>query len=362
MSKRTSAESEWTPALRQVMGLDKPDDVGSFDARHAQLKRCANGCEPADFDAVMKCVYVPPEGWTFIDHTIVEHEGKVHVLYITGRPEDFGKAIPYQPGTGAEIGNGHAVGNTLFDLEYQGIVLNDPQDDWDCLTTGGAPSISRFKDHYVCVYVGRGMLGQCMGLARSTDLVQWTPEPANPVFPPPTWARNCKDPHIFTWDDRYYIYYNASEKSGSNTVALTVTDDWEHFEHVGPVFHDAVHLRGTGGIESPCVFERNGIFHLFYINGPGMWHAISDNPIGWEGTRGRYLVGPFVAAEVFQWNGQWWISSTRKEVARTIDRRKGISNHGTVEDEHRNLQGMFLGGIEWDGDFPVVTPPTISSK
>ena len=76
----------------------------------------------------------------------------------------------------------------------------------------------------------------------------------------------------------------------------------------------------------------------------------------------RYLVGPFVAAEVFQWNGQWWISSTRKEVARTIDRRKGISNHGTVEDEHRNLQGMFLGGIEWDGDFPVVTPPTISSK
>ena len=353
MATLGEVESTWTPQLLELMGRNPPPEA-SFLARVAGLKRAANGCEPVDFDAVMQRVYKAPEGWTFIDHTIVEHEGKLHVFYISGRPENFGTAVPYQPGTSSEIGNGHAVGTGLFDLEYVGTVLDRPQGDWDCLTTGGAPSIARFRDHFVMVYVGRGTLGQCMGLARSEDLLNWAPAPDNPIFPPPEWARNCKDPHVFLWKGTYYIYFCSTQKEGSLTVALTVTDDWEHFEHLGPVCYDVASLRGTGGVESPCVFERDGVFHLFYINGPGMWHAVSDSPTRWLGTAGRYLVGPFVAAEVFRWQDRWWLSSTRKEVARIEDRRRGISNHGTPEDELRNLQGMFLGEVMWEGDFPTV--------
>ena len=162
-------ESNWTPQLRDLMGR-KPAPPGSFAGRVAALKYAANGSEPVDFDAVMERVYQAPEGWTFIDHTLIEHDGKLHVFYISGRPENFTKSVPYQPGTSSELGNGHAVGNGLYDLEYAGMVLDRPQGDWDCLTTGGAPTITRFRDHFVMIYGGRGTLGQCLGIARSDDL------------------------------------------------------------------------------------------------------------------------------------------------------------------------------------------------
>ena len=70
------------------------------------------------------------------------------------------------------------------------------------------------------------------------------------------------------------------------------------------------------------IVEHDGIFHLFYCWGPGTWHITSDNPNIFKGTVGVYLVGPFVAAEVFQWRGEWWFTSTKNEVLRRADRRK----------------------------------------
>ena len=146
----------------------------------------------------------------------------------------------------------------------------------------------------------------------------------------------CKDSHILRIGDTYYIYYIVTARIGYSAIALATTTDWDHFELAPePVFLFPAGLRGTGGCESPCVLERDGVFHLFFCNGPGTWHTISDRPDRFPGTNGIYLVGPFVAAEVFRWNGRWWLSSTRKEDLRRKDRLRGISHHGDVDDERR---------------------------
>ena len=149
--------------------------------------------------------------------------------------------------------------------------------------------------------------------------------------------------------------YVVTAKLGYSALALATTRDWQRFDvATEPVFLFPSALRGTSGCESPCVVHRDGLFHLFFCNGPGSWHAISESPYQFKGTNGIYLVGPFVAAEVFTWDQRWWLSSTKKEELRRRDRVAGISHHGDIEDERRNLAGMYLAEIHWDGDFPVL--------
>lgn len=335
-------------------------DAPGFDARHRRLVKQTQGTEPFEFDAVMELAYSPPPGLMFIDNCIVEHDGKLWNFHITGRPEDLERSDPRIRKLKYEF-TGYATGTSLFDFQYQGLVLNTPQGEWDAIATGIPVNITRSGDGFVAVYTGVGLKGTKNGVAFSKNLLDWEPHPNNPVLPPPPWANYydaCKDSHILRHDGKYLVYYRVDIKDGNQAIALAVTDDWQSFEFRDPVWTAPGGMRGTSGIESTCVVERDGLFHLFYCCGPGTWHAVSDNPYRWLGGKGQYLMGPFVAAEVFQWNGEWWFSSTKKEELRRIDRLKGISNHATVDDERRNLAGMYLAHIRWEGDFPVLEKPS----
>jgi hypothetical protein len=335
-----------------------PDDV-SFEARYRRLLKQTQGSEPYDFTEVMEWIYAPGPGQMFIDHSIVEYDGQLWVFHIVGRPEDLERTDPRIRKLKYEY-TGYATGTTLFDLVYQGLILDRPQGDWDAIATGIPVAVARFRDGFVAVYTGVGLAGTKNGVAFSDDLVHWQPHPRNPVLPPPPWAKQygaCKDPHILRYDGKYLIYYRVDAKDGNLAIALAVTEDWDHFAFLDPVWLAPGAMRGTSGIESPCVVEREGIFHLFYCCGQGTWHAVSDTPYKWTGARGQYLLGPFIAAEVFLWRGEWWFSSTKKEELRRRDRLNGISNHSEVGDEQRNLAGMFLAHIRWEGDFPVLEKP-----
>jgi hypothetical protein len=329
-------------------------------ARHKRLVKRTQGSEPFLFDDVMEWVYSPAPGQMFIDNSIMERDGKLWNFHIVGRPEDLERTDPRIRKLAYEY-TGYATGSSLFDFTYQGLILDQPQGEWDCIATGIPVALSRFRDGFVAVYTGVGLQGTKNGVAFSKDLIHWEHHPDNPVLPPPPWANRfgaCKDAHILRHEGKYLIYYRVDGLDGNLAIALAVTEDWEQFTFLDPVWTAPGAMRGTSGIESPCIVERNGLFHLFYCCGQGTWHAISDTPYKWTGARGQYLMGPFVAAEVFQWEGEWWLSSTKKEELRRVDRLRGISNHSEIADEQRNLAGMFLAHIRWEEDFPVLEKPT----
>ena len=258
-----------------------PADERSLAGRLARLKRQANGREPFIFDEVMELAYRPGPGLSFIDNTFVEHDGKLWNFHITGSPEDLEKADPRIRKLAYEY-TGYAVGSGLFDLEYRGLILSTPQGEWDCVATGVPVNIHPYADGFACVTTGVGMQGTRCGVAFSTDLLHWQYHERNPVLPPPPWAEPygaCKDSHILRIGDTYHIYYIVTAKLGYSAIALATTTDWDRFELAPePVFLFPAGLRGTGGCESPCILERDGVFHLFFCNGPGTWHTISDRP------------------------------------------------------------------------------------
>lgn len=332
----------------------------SFAARLYRLKKQTQGSEPFVFDQVTEHVFTPEEGQMFIDNSIVEKDGKLWNFHIVGKPEDLEQADPRIRKLKYEFG-GYSTASTLFDFRYQGHVQHAPLEPWEIIATWCPAHVIPYKEGFISVYTAVGIEGTRIGAAYSDNLLDWKPHPGNPLIHPPLWAEQfgaCKDVHVLHHGDTWFIYYSVKSLEGYPSVALATTKDFQSFDYADQAsYQDSYSMRGTGGVESSCIIERNGLFHLFYCCGQGTWHTISDNPYRWHPETGKYLMGPFVAAEFFEWNGEWWMCCTKKEELRRLDRLRGISHHSDIEDEKRNLAGMFLSHIGWENDFPVLESP-----
>jgi hypothetical protein len=327
------------------------------------------------FDATMRCLYRAPPGYVVVDPQIVHDGSAWHLFYVTGKLEyadawidairrlDFAGArkIPY------EEGDGHAMGPSLDRLAYHSTILTQPRGDYGWGLQGDS-AIVRHQDHWVNLYSARGPGGTSLCLARSRDLVSWEEEPGNPMLWPPAWAMRPGKygaAYIVGVADQYLVYVQCITREGLGAVQLLSTRDFATFVDHGPVFQMPLQLRGTMSVESPCVVERDGIWHLFVTSGPGTWHAVSDRPDRFHArpaaqqfvtTLGTYCMGPYHACRVFRApDDRWYIVATRKEEQRRLNRESGEHTfRGSAQDEAALLQGMFLGRIEWDGDRPVV--------
>jgi len=193
-------------------------------------------------------------------------------------------------------------------------------------------------------------------------------DPSNPFWRAPDYANPhgvCKSAHTIRHPvDPYYLsYYNLSLSDGATCVALLSTQDFKVFHDHGAVLKMTLQLRGTAGCESPCVVYREGIWHLFFGCGTGMWHAVSNRPdtfMGGQGFRtvspgGCYMLGPYHAAVMFQYGDRWYLTSTRKEYQRRLNRKARVLKfRGSAADESSLLAGLFLCGVEWKGDQPIL--------
>ena len=222
------------------------------------------------------------------------------------------------------------------------------------------------------LYEVRGEGGDHQSLAWSDDLDLWQQDASNPAFGLPSWGPNpggaAQDVCVLRRPGGLYlIFFKSRADSGQVAVGLNVTRDFRTFVELGPVFRSPPMLRGTIGLESPCVIERDGMWHLFFTLGTGTWHAVSDRPTGflhsgsyWRVGTGSYLLGHFHAGEVFSHENRWFLSTTRKEQSRLENRRKGqLCYRGTYEDEIVLEEGVFLSSIEWNGDQPVLAKPDL---
>jgi hypothetical protein len=353
-------------------------DQETWNHRILALHKQLYASEASGFDEVMTHIYHPPEGQVLADHCLVHDGTDWHLFYVTGpianadewiaalRAGDFKRArqIPY------EVGDGHAAGPTLRDLAYRGLILEEPQGEFG-IALQGTSNIIRFEDHWVNIYTSRGPQGQSLCLARSHDLTHWTLEAANPIWQPPAYASPtgaCKNAHIIRHpsDGRYLIYYCLTHQEGTACIALLSTPDFQHFDDHGPVLKMTAQLRGTAGIESPCVVVRDGMWHLFFGFGAGCWHAVSRSPHDFMGaqhfrvasTGGCYCLGPYHVVEVFAHQGCWWMTSSRKEYQRYLNRKAGVLKfRGSAADEATLLEGLYLSALEWEGDQPLLRKP-----
>ena len=345
-----------------------------FLAFHKQLFASAE----FDFPAVTTHVYRPPPGMYQVDHSFWHDGTHWHLYYVTGdmrRTEEWIRRYRAGDMEGAnevclEPGNGHAVGPTLFDLDFREHVFLPPQGRFD-LASRGVCALFEYGGRYGMFYDVRGEAFIGMSLAWSTDLATWELDARNPVFTHPDWADprgSCKDPHILKLGDTYLIYYVVMDRDGYCCVALASTEDWTTYTDRGCVLRAPPMLRGTMGIESPCVVHRDGIWHLFITYGPGLWHAISPRPgsftarrgtSAWSVGTGFYYLGPFHATEIVRDPaGEWWLTTDRKEETRRLNRAAGrLCYRGSYADEKTLEEGIYLSHIRWDGDRPVLEKP-----
>ena len=356
-----------------------------FEERFLGLHKQLFASDAQDFDSVTTHVYAPLAGSYQVDHCFFHDGANFHLWYVTGDMRNTEAWIAAYRGGDYEAANkvalepgvGHAVGSDLFSLEYRDTVLFEPEGRFDLASRSNAQVFDFDLEgarRYGMLYGVRG--GGEAGLpfvgfnmTWSPDLANWSPGTGNPVWGPPDWCKpgsTCKDAHVTKVDDTFLLYYIAQDREGYACVALATTKDWQHIEDQGVVLRAPPTLRGTMGIESPTVLRRDGLWHLFFTYGEGLWHAISPSPTGFVAARGNtwdvgtgfYLIGPYHATEVVEHGGRTFLTTDRKEYTRYLNRKAGVLRYrGSYEDEKTLEEGIYLSEIEWDGDRPVLKKP-----
>lgn len=285
------------------------------------------------------------------DHCFIFDGSNWHCFYIDGT---LGMGC-YDEGN--EIQIGHATSSDLSSWQYRGSALirdiGLPHERRGIF----APYVVERDGEYLMYYASHNQeCAQYMCLARSDDLFAWTRCEANPLFiPSAQWALwredipcSNRDAHVF-FDanrSRYLLYWVADMKCRADLSCIAASEslDMVHWQELGPVLvrrHSAFESY-TMKTESPCVVYRHGRYFLFYRHGDGTYYCMSDDPVDFTYSNSYYL-GPCHAAEVFEHDGCWYVSSCSRDVC---DLR-----HAT--DRSR---GLYLACLVWEDIHPEIVP------
>lgn len=321
--------------------------------------------------ALFRYVFDIPGGYVN-DHCLIQGtDGLWHLYFIEGT---ISNEIWYRDSN--QIIIGHATSPDLLNWEHlePALRLGPP----GTLDAGHvtAPYVIEFNGQYYMYYVGKEagvgyFAGEHMMLAISNDLYTWQRHFTSPIMAPDTaWASyhpkgylggsggpvSCRDAHVIAHPEYGWIlYYVARLKADPNRpsadqeyscVAAATSPDRTHWTDRGPVL-----TRKTSGTEeftyahpeSPCVFQKDGLWYLFWKGGNGTRYVISDNPLDFN-DRSEYFLATSHASEIFDWQGTWFITSCSRDI-----------NDITHSFSDRT-RGLFLAGIEWEGRYPTVVP------
>jgi len=348
-----------------------------FARRQATFHRAVYASEPFVFDDVMTRFWQPPSGCVAHDHGLLHARDEWHLFVLSNelalhaelvnavRAGDW-EAAKQSPYT---VGDRHLCGSRLSELREVGFVLKDSYGEWGTLAHTNS-FVFPVGNRWANIHCAMSQRGQRLCIEWSDDLQTWEPDASNPLWAPPDWTGGttvCKGPCVVEHEGRWLIYYNLNLAEGTSTVSLISTTDFETFEDHGVVLKFPNQFRGTQGCESPCVFLRNGVWHLMVASGDSWWHAIANRPDGFMGAQGIqsvaaggvYDMGSFHVGKVIEYNGQWWMTSSYKaEHRRRCRHADRTVFRGENEDESGLCEGLFVSRIEWDDDRPVLSKPT----
>ncbi|MFI5781683.1 glycosyl hydrolase family 32 [Nocardia sp. NPDC051570] len=257
-------------------------------------------------------VYDPSEGeakqWYINDHTFVfdKSEGLWHMFGSTHTEP----AAPYGETTLA-----HATAKQLsgpWTRRPAALTVDRRYDRVYGETHLWAPHVIFNDGTYYMFYSGGGPVGSmsAISLATSTDLENWTRDPAGPLFRD---GYDARDPMVARVDGGWVMYYTATSLpiGGNHIVAYRTSDDLRHWSERSIAFTDPSVGNAGGPTESPFVIQHDGLWYLFI--GPredyvGTDVFSSDSPWHFDtGARAGHIDAH--AAEVIEDNGRYWVSS-----------------------------------------------------
>lgn len=271
------------------------------------------------------------------------------------------------------------------------------------------PFVFRYKDEFRLTYIGFDGTGYQTGLARSSDLINWTRiacilrrQPDSPVFRyniammwivrdnqalSPGNLRKIHGRYLGAW----HAYPNPGMEAGPAVIGLCRSDDLLHWDLDAPCLRPddpGAAAWERGGLYKPCLVEDNGTFYIFYNaktealpkSEGGGWHEQTGvatstdlqhwtrsplNPVIRNGPRGawddRFASDPCAV----RWRNQWAVFyyglSSKDGKARDLlalgdqpDRLQKTDSilvdagpPGSVDDDYAHKPSV----IAWKGDF-----------
>jgi len=249
------------------------------------------------------------------DHAWIEDQDGVYHLFFHTEDHGLGSYIE------------HYVSRDLRSLEYVGPALAPNPNGWDSYGLW-APHVVRNGNTYYMFYTGVDGPGgdpltkQRIGLATSTDLVNWNRVPVNGcpgsvgdgcVYEcdecwtswgeePGSFNQQCRDPFV-TWDPaggRWVMFVTAKSPGQFGVVTVAYSDnlmDWTgagFIEATGRLETGVLGQPTGGQAENPFVVSRDGMHHLFFTD----WQDPEDSVTTVQPrTITQYAVSPNLSAD-----------------------------------------------------------------
>ena len=332
---RTDAETVKTVAVTEIL-LERAYNVDAGASTHGRFgfgpghtvanymgraERYIAALERGEYPLAGK---ITEPGFALVDHSFIEKDGRMHLFFNRGY-------VGYEWDTKQVNTVGHGVSDDLVNWTWEPPVLSvDPArfEEYGVWSPGVAEKDGVYYMYYTGVNFN---VAQAICLATSRDLYHWERYADNPVVRPGPWGpwspdrwSDCRDSMVFVDNDgTAYMHYCTSrytENGGARpALGIASSSDMLHWRDEGAYCFDIC----DQALESPFVLRRGDAYYLFYTNcGYGTAYAVSDNPIsGWRslGTLLPWTTPPLCpanvpsCAEVFEFRGQWYISSCLRE-------------------------------------------------
>lgn len=284
--------------LPMARGADTTDSENNRPVTEKVLDRdTGHGLDCAEFNRQRKLtefnrLFLDDPGHYIKDHCLVKKNDRYHLFYIRGvRTKDI-----------AEFRDqwiGHAS-----TADFHCWQIHEP------LTQEGAPFVIENGGVWYLFYNRDSFRDprRPIRVATSTDLFHWKTHDKNPVYEPSAKfyryaapVRHCRDFHVFREGDWFYLLFCGLTKDGLGCVGLVRSKNLLDWEDLGPLFvldHSARKYTrcwwsGYGNPESPCLFKKNGWWHLFFTDNSWTqtYHLWSkDMTTGWSWEHAQKLV------------------------------------------------------------------------
>ena len=292
-----------------------------------------------------------PIGSDLRDFTIIEDRGRYHVFYIDIRHGKHSR----RPDNPYFIGHSSTLDFAAWDVHEP--ALQPVTGTWEAGRVGapyvfsvrrspGLDTVAGVPVRFVMIYTGLSRrLCQSLGMAFSSDLMNWVRYDSNPVFQPvhlswAEWSRdrlsNCRDPHVLKIGRKYILYYTGLQKNADQCVAAAESADLENWKDLGPVISRPFGTKMPAMLESSCVHRLGDEYLLSYTYMGGTWISLSGDPLHFE--PGEMLVKGYWAMELVKAKADSWLVAFFRQHAQGRPGR------------------LFLGIIRWrrrDPDFSL---------